>query len=258
MRCRSSVVTTPPTGLELQRHYETQYPQRFHPERLTRKRAALFGLLLDRLDSLGGRAAASRCLLDVGCGGGHLLRLARRRGWRTVGTDISHAACALTRGTEGIPAVQADSARLPFRDRSIGALTLVNVVDQAGDPLGIVREAYRVLASGGLLVIRVPNPGFHRPWVRVLNRLGPFVRWREWDAYPVLHHFALAASGLRQLVERAGFTILELRNSPPAVGDARRRGRTPVAAAAAVVAAVSGGRWLVGPSLELYARKEGG
>jgi glycosyltransferase involved in cell wall biosynthesis/SAM-dependent methyltransferase len=257
-RCGSSVVTTLPTGLELQRHYETQYPRRFHPERLTGKRAELFGLLLDRLDSLGGRAAASRCLLDVGCGGGHLLRLARRRGWRTVGTDISHAACAVTRGTDGIPAAQADSARLPFRDRSIGALTLVNVVDQAGEPLGIVREAHRVLLPGGFLVLRVPNAGFHRPWVRVLSALGPFVRWREWDAYPILHHFAFAAPGLRQLVERAGFTILELRNSPPAVGDARRRGRTPVAAAAAVVAAVSGGHWLVGPSLELYARKEGG
>lgn len=257
-RCRSSVVTTPPTGLELQRHYETQYPRRFRPEQLTGERAELFGLLLDRLDSLGGRAAAPSRLLDVGCGGGHLLRLARRRGWRIVGTDISHAACAVTRGTDGIPAVQADSALLPLRDRSIGALTLVNVVDQAGEPLGIVREAHRVLIPGGFLVIRVPNAGFHRPWVRVLSALGPFVRWREWDAYPILHHFALAALGLRQLVERAGFTILELRNSPPAVGDARRWWRTPVAAAAAVVAAASGGRWLVGPSIELYARKEGG
>ncbi len=254
-RCRSSVVTTPPTGLELQRHYETQYPRRFRPEQLTVERAELFGLLLERLDSLGGRAVASSRLLDVGCGGGHLLRLARQRGWRAVGTDISRTACAVTWGTEGIPAVQADSALLPFRDRAIGVLTLVNVLDQAGEPSAILREAHRVLAAGGFLGVRVPNASFHRLWVRVLSRLGPFVRWREWDAYPILHHFAFAAPGLRQLVERAGFTILELRNSPLAVGDARRWWRAPIAVAAAGAALASGGRCLVGPSIVLHARK---
>src|SRR2546429_3995495 len=35
-------------------------------------------------------------LLDVGCGGGHLLGAARGRGWRAVGTDLSWQACAIT------------------------------------------------------------------------------------------------------------------------------------------------------------------
>src|SRR5947209_20345462 len=48
--------------------------------------------------------------------------------------------------------------------------------------------------------------------VKTLSALGPFARWREWDAYPIIHHFAFTGHGLRVLVERAGFTVLELKN----------------------------------------------
>jgi len=92
--------------------------------------------------------------------------------------------------------------------------------------------------------------------VRTLSALGPFARWWEWDAYPIVHQFALTALGLRRLVERAGFTTLELRNSALAATDARGWQRALVAVAAASVARVSRARWLVGPSIELYARKD--
>jgi glycosyltransferase involved in cell wall biosynthesis/SAM-dependent methyltransferase len=257
-RCRSSVVATLPTPLELQRSYETEYPRRFRPDRVTQGRSALFGALLSRLARLAGEAPAGSRLLDVGCGGGHLVLLAGRRGWRAFGTDVSRQACAVTNETAGSEAVQADGAWLPFREGSMGAVTLVNIVDQAGEPIAILRDAHRVLVPRGCLVVRVPNAAFHRPWVRFLTALGPFARSRDWDAYPILHHFAFAAPGLRQLVARAGFTILDLRNSPLDGGGAHRWWRVLIAGVAAAAALASAGRWLVGPSIELYARKEGG
>lgn len=204
----------------------------------------------------------------MGCGNGRLLSLAGQRGWRVVGTDLAWEACDAARQADSVLAVQADSARLSVRDGSMAAVTLVNVVDQAWDPCAIVHEAYRVLSAGGMLVIRVPNAAFHRPWVRVLTSLGPLVRWRAWDAYPTIHHFAFGALGLRCLVERAGFTVLETRNSSlafktptagrsPLVSALWRCGEALVVTAAATVATLSRGRWLVGPSIELYARKEG-
>ena len=255
-RCRSSVVATPPTTRELQRYYQTEYPRRFSPAKVNAQRADLFVSVLDRLDALGSRSAPEGLLLDVGCGGGHLLRAARGRGWRAVGTDLSWQACTVAHEGAGRCAVQADAGQLPFRTGSLGVVTLVNVVDQAGEPNAILSETHRVLAPGGLLAIRVPNATFHRPWVRALSALGPFPRWFTWDAYPILHHVALTALGLRALVERAGFTVLELRNSALAAGDARGWQRALVAAAAASVARASCDRWLIGPSIELYARKE--
>src|SRR5213080_28200 len=254
-RCRSSVVAAPPTVLELQHYYQTEYPRRFSPACVDAERGDLFVSVLDRLDKLGVRPTPDWLLLAVGCGGGHLLGAARGRGWRAVGTDLSWQACAITHQGVGRGAVQADAGRLPFRDGSLGVVTLVNVVDQAGEPKAILGEAHRVLARGGLLALRVPNASFHRPWVKTLSALGPFARWREWDAYPIVHHFAFTGHGLRALVERAGFTVLELKNSALIAGGARSWRRALAAVAAASVARASRNRWLAGPSIELYARK---
>ena len=264
-RCRSSLSTELPTERALRHKYETEYPLRFAPEQVTGERTRLFGALLDRLSKLDGQRARRPRLVDVGSGGGHLAGLARGREWLAISTDIAHPACAVAHRVGQTPAIQADAALLPFRGGTADIVTLVNVVDQAHEPLTILREAHRVLVAGGLLALRVPNARFHRLWARFLIALGPFVRSRGWDAYPVVHHFAFTPSGLRQLVERAGFDVLAVSNSVPAsrepVAETANRdtlphwGRATIAAGASAVAELSRDRWLVGPSVELYARK---
>jgi len=263
--CGSSLATVLPTAPELQHQYDVEYPRRFAPERVTPERARLFGALLDRLVAFGlGRRSRSR-LLDVGGGGGHLAALAGGRGWLAVSTDLAHHACAVARrGGEGA-AVRADGAVLPVRDETVDAVTLVNVVDQARDPLTMLREAHRVLIADGLLALRVPNARFHRPWVRLLVALGPLARSRGWDAYPIVHHFAFTPAGLRRLAERAGFTVLAIENSavvtrepvtePGATAKPPRWRRATIAVGVAALTSLPRARYLVGPSMELYARK---
>ena len=263
--CRSSLSMELPSAVELQHTYETEYPLLFAPEQVTTERQHLFGLLLDRLAALGRAREKRPRLIDVGSGGGHLATLARGRRWLAVSTDIAHQACAVAGRNGEAPAIQADGALLPFRGATVDMVTLVNVVDQAHEPLTILREAHRVLVAGGLLALRVPNARFHRPWARLLIALGPLVRSRGWDTYPVVHHFAFTPSGLRRLVERAGFRVLEVSNSAvasrepvakrAAVAALPRWGRATIAAGAAVLAELSRDRWLVGPSMELYAQK---
>jgi glycosyltransferase involved in cell wall biosynthesis/SAM-dependent methyltransferase len=262
--CRSSRSTALPTAAELQHTYETEYPRVFAPEEVTAERSRLFGAVLDRLAVLANGRGERPRLIDVGCGGGHLAALARSRSWLAVATDLAHPACAVA-GRSGTTAIQADGAHLPFRGGSADMVTLLNVVDQAHEPLAMLREAHRVLVAGGLLALRVPNARFHGAWARVLIGLGPLARSRGWDTYPAVHHFAFTPAGLRQLVERAGFSVLAVSNSAatarepvvkrPAAGALPHWGRATIAAGAAVLAGLSGDRWLVGPSVELYARK---
>jgi glycosyltransferase involved in cell wall biosynthesis/SAM-dependent methyltransferase len=263
--CRSLLSTAVPTAVELRHTYETEYPSLFAPERVSAERTRLFGSLLDRLAALDRAREARPRLIDVGSGGGQLAALARGRRWLAVSTDIAHQACKVAGRDSETPAVQADGALLPFRGATADMVTLVNVVDQAHDPLTILREAHRVLVAGGLLALRVPNARFHRPWARLLIALGPLVRSRGWDTYPTVHHFAFTPAGLRRLVERAGFRVLEVSNSAVASREpvARRAavetlphwGRATIAAGAAALAELSRDRWLVGPSVELYAQK---
>jgi glycosyltransferase involved in cell wall biosynthesis/SAM-dependent methyltransferase len=258
-RCRARRLVTLPSAVEVLREYEVRYPRRFPPERIETGRRAMLHSLLDRAR----RWATPGRLLDVGCGGGHLMADAVERGWRPLGTDLSREACVAARRVAVAPCVQADADALPFRDGALDAVTLVNVLDHTTRPLAAVREAARVLRPGGLLVVRVPNGGFHAAWARVLGRLGPGVRWRGWDAYPILHVFAFGPRALRRLVERAGFDVLETANSalaspgPPRVGRAAGAVRGLTRGGAKLVSALSGGRWLAGPSIEVYARRRG-
>lgn len=260
-RCRTGAVAALPTRARLRMLYEAEYPAAYGHERLAPPRADMFAAMLDHL----GRLRGAGRLLDLGCGGGHLLDAARRRGWRGIGADLSHAACRVTRERQSIPAVQADLARLPVRDRGVEVVTLVNVLDHLPDPLGALREVRQVLVPGGHLVVRIPNAGFHRPWVRLLASLGPVARWHGWDGYPVLHLYAFTPAGARQLVRQAGFHVLGVRNSALAAAGAGGPGLPPLAIrrwASAVITAgaqameiVTRGRCLWGPSIEVYAMR---
>jgi glycosyltransferase involved in cell wall biosynthesis/SAM-dependent methyltransferase len=260
-QCRTGVVRTPPSMASLRRAYEFDYPFRFSHESVPKARAELFDSILDRLGALGSKGR----LLDVGCSGGHLLVSARRRGRRGLGADLSYQACAVARRT-GVPVVQTEGAALPLRNGGVDTTLLINVLDHTPDPLATLRECYRVLPPGGHLVVRIPNAIFHRPWARLLTSLGLLIRWHGWDGCPVFHLFAFTPGGLRSLVTRAGFHVLEVRNStlvaeglfsaqngPRATGPRWLHGC--VAAAAFVVNFLSRGRWLLGPSIELYAQK---
>jgi glycosyltransferase involved in cell wall biosynthesis/SAM-dependent methyltransferase len=244
--CGARRVAALPSEAETFSQYQVQYVRRFPPDRVAPARRQMLTSVLTRVGELTGPGR----LLDVGCGGGHLLAAARASGWRTIGTDLSHEACVVARAAA--PVVQASAAELPFHAATLDAVMLVNVLDHANAPGAVVHEAARVLRPGGLLMIRVPNGAFHAGWIRLLGHLGPWARWRGWDAYPILHVFAFGPAALRRLVERSGFDVLSLTNADLVRARLLRRLAT---AAAGSVHVVSGGRWAIGPSLELYARR---
>jgi SAM-dependent methyltransferase len=93
-------------------------------------------------------------LLDVGCGGGLLLRDALAAGAAATGVDHSEEMVELARQrAPGAQVVLATAERLPFPDRAFSAVGMSIVFFFLADPVGALGECRRVLRHGGRLAV---------------------------------------------------------------------------------------------------------
>ncbi len=111
------------------------------------------------------RVAAGRRYLDVACGAGRGLALAQEGTGLAVGGDLMEANLVEAR-TRVLSAnlVRLTADRLPFRDGAFDVLSCLEAVYYFPDPVAFFREAWRVLAGPGQLVMSWPNaarPGFN-------------------------------------------------------------------------------------------------
>ena len=154
-------------------------------------------------------------LLDLACGTGDLGRLARRRGYRTVGLDLSWG--MLAHHHAGRAVAQGDAAALPFADGSFDGVLCGFALRNFTDLAHSLQEAARVTRAGGRVAIlevaappRGPFRTGHRIWFEtVVPRLGGLLS--DADAYRYLPRsvaYLPGEAGLRQLFGDAGFSTV--------------------------------------------------
>ncbi len=103
-------------------------------------------------------SAGGERLLDLGAGIGAVAAPALERGYAVVAIDRSTA--MVTRLREEHPAIDArvmDAASLDFEDGSFDIVTAGFVMHLLPDPMATIREARRVLRSGGTFMFTVPG-----------------------------------------------------------------------------------------------------
>jgi len=104
-------------------------------------------------------------LLEVGCGGGVLLRLALESGCRAAAIDHSPEMVRLATemNTAAIDAgrlniVEGNAEKLPFPDGTFTCATMSGVFGFIADPVAALREIRRVLRPGGRIMIMGTDP----------------------------------------------------------------------------------------------------
>jgi SAM-dependent methyltransferase len=100
-------------------------------------------------------------VLDIGCGRGEWLQLLKDRGLVARGVDSNPTFASQVRAL-GLDVVEGDALEYltTAAGDSVGAVTAFHIVEhlEINALLGLVREAYRVVRPGGVVVFETPNP----------------------------------------------------------------------------------------------------
>jgi ubiquinone/menaquinone biosynthesis C-methylase UbiE len=132
--------------------YNETEPQ-FRPENLAKVRAVLCRL---RGECSGGK------LLDIGCGTGFVINLARDLFDEVHGVDVTQAMLDRVDLTSGnVTLHNAPAETLPFSDCAFDMVTAYSFLHHTADYLDVVREVYRVMKPGGIFYVdQDPNKLF--------------------------------------------------------------------------------------------------
>jgi len=267
VRCyrRSLLYRNPrPTASDIREAYGAEQTSLEHEERAGDRRTHLFRRFLDTYPDRPGR------LFDIGCGSGFFLKLAEERGWEVLGVHLDPKGIAYAKERLRVNALLGDLKDVHFPDGFFDLVTLWNVVECVPDPLELLRQLRRVLREGGTVFIRTQNEAWQRLSFRLTSLL-PRLGWEnvfEGRPFPtfVFHMTSFSRTTLRLLIEHAGFVPLSIKNSKPTQGDPYlglgSKGElllTLIKLTAHGLAQsaylISGGRWLIGPSLDAWGRK---
>lgn len=249
-------VNTPP-GIE--RHYRQVDP---HGKVADAKRF-FFEEALAQMEAMAG--SGGKRLLDVGCGYGYFLEVARRRGWQARGVEIVGDAVARARrilGEESVFHGRLQDASYP--PGSFDAITLWDVLGLVDDPAAELERCFEVLADGGIVGLRLRNARFqlmlHR-LVQVARTLSP--GWMK-NRPDVFNRFCFTPAAIHVLLRSLGFADIDITNSPLTHGNPygslqhqRITGlvKRLVFLVSRVLFVVSAGCLILGPSLLVWARK---
>jgi 2-polyprenyl-3-methyl-5-hydroxy-6-metoxy-1,4-benzoquinol methylase len=206
-----------------------------------------------------------RSILDVGCGFGYFLELASRNDWIVSGVEIVDAAVQKARKRVGGENIFHGSLKeAQYSEECFDAITLWDVLVMVDSPFEELKECYRILKRRGKIGIRVRNVLFQKMTYKIYFPFRNVASWLNVSKPYVFHRYNFHAKSLRLLLERAGFSSIQITNSPLTEGDPYSHTRIDkltsvlkflVDTVARVMFQISGGRLITGPSLLVWAEK---
>ena len=163
-------------------------------------------------------------ILDLGCGNGtqtkYIVKLVSAT--EAYGIDINQTYLKEAEKT-GINGIRADlnTDKLPFDDDYFDLIILSEVIEHLLNPDNALKEAYRVLKSGGIFIITTPNLsswmnriylllGYQPPDMEVSTKIRVGNPWRTGALSGHIRPFTALA--MKELLAYYGFTVKQIQS----------------------------------------------
>jgi SAM-dependent methyltransferase len=147
----------------------------------------------------------SRCglsggsILDVGCGSGFFLRALDPKKWDRFGVETSAAASKAAEAVIGSGHVFTGTLTASsWEDSRFDVLTFWSALEHTNEPRMNLREARRIVKTGGTLIVQLPNAASYQ--ARLFDG-----DWFALDAPRHRYHFTLPV--LERLLSETGFEV---------------------------------------------------
>jgi ubiquinone/menaquinone biosynthesis C-methylase UbiE len=139
-------------------------------------------------------------ILEIGCGGGSLLKRLETYNATVIGLDSSEEAVRIAKArVNHCEVILGDGRRMDFADASFDKLAIQHLIEHFSDGHVVLKEWNRVLRNNGILVIVTPN--IYYPDKSLF--------------YDESHVHLYSMKELRHLTEMAGFTVEALYSIAP-------------------------------------------
>ena len=140
-------------------------------------------------------------LLEIGCGTGFFLALARKRGWETYGAELSPYASRYACEELKLNVFKGRLEKANYPKDYFDVITLWHILEHVPDPEYLLKEIARILKSDGLLAIEVPN--ISSLVVRLLKT--------KWELFaPKEHLYYFSPKTLGRMLKEMGFKIIKM------------------------------------------------
>lgn len=145
-------------------------------------------------------------VLDIGCGNGRFLDVARDNGWIAAGVEPDPVSGQLAR-ERGFD-VRSSTDEWLGEPASFDAITISHVIEHLHDPLSLLHRAHSLLREGGTIFVDTPN----------VNAAGHRLYGANWRGLEPPRHLVLySRKSLRQVLESAGFRKIRFHPRPDAL-----------------------------------------
>jgi 2-polyprenyl-3-methyl-5-hydroxy-6-metoxy-1,4-benzoquinol methylase len=119
-----------------------------------------------------GDGRPERRMLDLGCGDGTVLWLARQDGWQVKGIELYPEHARLVRETLGLDVETSDITSYEGKNEAWDCVVLTHVLEHLPDPVGALRKIRNLLTPDGAAILEFPNiDAFDAKLRRLFERL---------------------------------------------------------------------------------------